>query len=244
MRALLLLVSLLSLGGIAFTLAPQTNEVPRVLPADLVAAWKKGGADVGWMVQDKESTSFLMFRDGGETGRAGELPGFAFTNWQSGVLGRLPPPTDAFGLFLCQTGFTDGGMKELANLKSLRALDLSQTKVTDVGLKEISGLKALHALGLEETGVTDAGLKALTDMKSLQILTLWRTKVTDVGVKELVALKSLQWLNLGRTSVTDAGLTQLAELRSLKVLNLVETQVTNEGVARLKKALPELSVAH
>jgi hypothetical protein len=32
---------------------------------------------------------------------------------------------------------TDAGLKELAGLKSLQALDLTFTKVTDAGLKEL-----------------------------------------------------------------------------------------------------------
>src|ERR1700677_2023294 len=41
---------------------------------------------------------------------------------------------------------TDADLKELAALKTLRALDLSETKVTDAGLKELAALENLREL--------------------------------------------------------------------------------------------------
>ena len=38
---------------------------------------------------------------------------------------------------------TDAGLKELAPLKNLTALDLGDTQVTDAGLKELAPLKNL-----------------------------------------------------------------------------------------------------
>ena len=53
---------------------------------------------------------------------------------------------------------TDAGLKELAPLQSLTALDLSFTDLTDAGLKELAALPNLTALRLINTGVTGAGL--------------------------------------------------------------------------------------
>ena len=64
---------------------------------------------------------------------------------------KLPAPASPFGLSLASTDVTDEGLKELAGLKSLQALDLSYTRVTDAGLKELAGLKNLHALNLSGT---------------------------------------------------------------------------------------------
>jgi len=56
---------------------------------------------------------------------------------------------------------TDAGVKELAALENLTALDLSQTMITDAGVKELTGLKNLTELSLYDTKVTDAGVKEL-----------------------------------------------------------------------------------
>ena len=55
---------------------------------------------------------------------------------------------------------TDAGLKELAGLKSLQALNLGDTQVTDAGLKELAGLKSLQLLDLDDTKVTEAGVAA------------------------------------------------------------------------------------
>ena len=57
--------------------------------------------------------------------------------------------------------------------------------VTDTGLKELAALKNLTALDLSDTRVTDAGVKELASLKKLTTLTVHFTKVTDTGVKEL-----------------------------------------------------------
>src|SRR5947209_13191588 len=51
---------------------------------------------------------------------------------------------------------TDGGLKELKDLKHLTSLNLGWAKVTDVGLKELKELKQLTSLSITYTSVTDA----------------------------------------------------------------------------------------
>ena len=48
-------------------------------------------------------------------------------------------------VILQRTKVTDAGLKELATLKSLTALDLSSTKVTDAGVKELATITTLTA---------------------------------------------------------------------------------------------------
>ena len=82
------------------------------------------------------------------------------------------PGKPVVGVNLRSTDFTDAGVKELKQFKSLRTLDLSQTKVTDAGLKELKEFKNLQALNLLQTAVTDAGLRELKELKGLQTLDL------------------------------------------------------------------------
>jgi len=193
------------------------NETSPDLPKQIVQAWKKAGARVGWMSVDRyERLEFYSEKQD----RNGEVPAFRFGVWKAGVLAKLPAPATEFGLNLGYTQVTDAGLKELAGLKSLQSLYLHGTKVTGAGLKELAGLKSLQSLTLRFTQVTDAGLKHLAGLKSLQTLDLRSTKVTDAGLKHLAGLKSLQTLNLSFTQVTDAGLKELAGLKSLQTLNL------------------------
>ena len=74
------------------------------------------------------------------------MPAFSWSNWQAGVVGKLPAPEQGFGLDLSFTQVTDAGLKELAGLKQLQVLDLAHTRVTDAGLKELAGLKQRDGL--------------------------------------------------------------------------------------------------
>jgi hypothetical protein len=182
------------------------------LPADLVAAWEKAGARVGWMrlhtARLVGPTAFLPLKERPE---ADYVPAFQFRSWPEGVVPKLPAPAVSFGLDLRETKVTDAGLKDLAGLQSLQVLRLSFTPVTDAGLKELAGLKSLQVLSLHSTSVTDAGLKELAGFKSLQAMDLGGTKVTDEGLKELARLKSLDSLYLRDTKVTDAGVKELRQ---------------------------------
>ena len=222
----------------------KSAEAPE-LPADLVAAWKKADARVGWMSVDRFG-GFGWFREDTE-GKKGEVPAFAFFDWTAGVVAKLPQPQTVFGLDLSFTGdfaapLTDAGLKELTGLKSLQSLNLGRTKITDAGLKELAGLKSLQSLNLRNTKVTDAGLKELAGMESLLALNLIRTEVTDAGLKDLARAKNLQSLTLHGYRISNAGVRELAGLKSLQSLHLIGTYVTGAGAVQLQKALPALRI--
>src|SRR5262249_14814796 len=134
---------------------PAKKDLPKPLPKEIVAAWKKAGAQVGWMrVEESGSIRFLPE----EKGVAGDLPALRFSPWKRGVSGTLPAPAAAFGLDLSRTEVTDAGLNALAGFQSLQALNLGATEVTDAGLKALAGLKRLQTLRLFFTNVTDEGL--------------------------------------------------------------------------------------
>jgi hypothetical protein len=165
-------------------------------PADIVAAWKAAGAQVGWMrlTPAGRGDPCKFFPE--TEGKAGDLPAFRFARWPAGRIAELPAPASAFGLCLRSTKIQDAGLKELAGLTNLEALDLSNTAVTDLGLKALAGLKRLRTLALRGTPVTDAGLKELAGLESLQELDLTDSRVTGAapGLRELAGLKQLRTL--------------------------------------------------
>ncbi|MEM7385655.1 MAG: c-type cytochrome domain-containing protein [Verrucomicrobiota bacterium] len=100
----------------------------------------------------------------------------------------------------------------------------------------------VHTLDLTRTPVEDGDLKDLSPCARLRVLQLNRTSVSDAGLVHLGALAELQSLNLYGTKVTDEGLRHLAGLKRLQKLYLWQTKVTKSGAAKLKKALPGVTV--
>jgi internalin A len=217
---------------------PAKKALPEPLPKEVLDAWKKAGADVGWMRIDTFGSLKLMPE---KERAAGDLPAFGFTDWKNGQVVKLPSPAAAFGLHLFGSKVRDVGLKDLAALKNLQALNLRFNQVSDAGLKELTALKNLRILNLGFTYVSDAGLKELAALENLEALELFRTQVTAVGLKELAGLKKLQTLDLGGTQVTDTGLKELSGLKSLQALNLNGTRVTDMGLRELA-GLKELRV--
>ena len=136
MRAFTIVVSAVACLAISSAASAQDKPATR-LPEDVVSAWMKAGAQVGWL--GHETFGHLMFHDGTD-GKAGEVPAFQFPAWKAGVIGTLPVPQHSFGLSLIHTDMADAGLQELAGLKSLQSLNVAFTKVTDAGMKDLAGL--------------------------------------------------------------------------------------------------------
>lgn len=137
----------------------------------------------------------------------------------------------------------DDRIQNLAGLRHLSSLTIFDTPaVTDAGLKHVARLRELQALNLEKTGVGDAGLASIAQLPDLRILDLSYTRVTDAGMPSVAALATLATLWLVDTQVTDEGLARLDGLSELKEINLTGTKVTDAGKAHLRKAHPGLRV--
>lgn len=205
----------------------------------VLEAWKKAGAETGWMTATIEFGN-QMFYGAGQR-QKGDLIAFRFTGSPSAILKGLPQPDVPFGLSLRGAKVTDADLKALAPLKQLQALHLAGTTITDVGLKEFIGMPQLRTLSLSGAEITDAGLKELAQMKQLQALNLSATKMTDAGMKELAGMNQLQALNLVFTKVTDAGLKELAGLR-LKSLWVPFGCQTDQGLQHYVAAVDPVSL--
>jgi len=104
------------------------------------------------------------------------------TGWDQkdyAVLARIP---DAVVLQMANEDVTDATLKYVAEMKSLRELDVAGSKITDAGLKDLVGLTRLQKLTLSRTAITDAGLKPLLDHLS----DLKQLDVRDTGVTPAV----------------------------------------------------------
>ena len=90
-------------GGLAMAITALAGtavaqEKPEPLPALLVQAWEKAEARSGWLGPAKAGGYLLFLNqlDQLETSRV--VPGFLFSEWHSGRIGKLPKPEKAFGL--------------------------------------------------------------------------------------------------------------------------------------------------
>lgn len=118
--------------------------------------------------------------------------------------------------------------------KRIKELDVSYTAVTDEGLKnvaEIRGLDALELNGLE--GVTDKSLEYLLPLK-LYLLSLDSTRVTDAGVVKLTAIPTLHVLSLtGCENITDRSVLAFKDHPKMTNLSVSSTKVSSKALGQL-----------
>ena len=87
-------------------------------------------------------------------------------------------------------------------------------------MKYIANIPTLRGLNLNETNVTSDGLARLRSANDFVALTLYGATVTDETLKTLNQIPELQYLQLVRTEVTSTGLVHLAEPVSYTHLTL------------------------
>src|SRR5262245_29788412 len=81
--------------GVAAGQAPRTVDAPQVLPAEVVAAWEKGGARFGWMGLNRQGSWYFIGQREAPEARA--VPAFRIETWRAGMVEKLPVPMQAFG---------------------------------------------------------------------------------------------------------------------------------------------------
>ncbi|UCD50849.1 MAG: hypothetical protein JSW27_25405 [Phycisphaerales bacterium] len=125
--------------------------------------------------------------------------------------------------------FTDADLACLANLKTLRWLQIGPHDYTDRGLSHLAGLTSMERLNLGGSGLTDEGLKHLTNMKKLDLLSI--TGPFDAG--------KLNWSSGGH--FTDEALRTLERFKQLTLLEIYsDSTFSDAAVQRLREALPNL----
>jgi serine/threonine protein kinase len=83
---------------------------------------------------------------------------------------------------------TNNGLRQLADIKTLRVLNLSRTRVTDEGMKILATMP-LVSLELDGLKITDAGLMQLAASKTLREVSLKDTLVTEAGKRKFAAIQ-------------------------------------------------------
>jgi len=137
-------------------------------------------------------------------------------------------------------GMSDAVMAQIANVQSLKVLNISPSRMTDAGLTSIAKLRSLEVMHLEGNDkMSNDSLKALTQLPALRHLRLIGP-FTDSAMTHLAAMPALRVLWLDTTNVTDAGLQRLSQSKSIERLCLHWLdKITDRGVAHLRN-MPQL----
>ncbi len=141
---------------------------------------------------------------------------------------------------LARTWATDNDLDRVAQLKTLRRLDLSFTYVTDAGIEKLQALRDLEELNLDTAEfLTDASASHLRANRKLRKLSFRGVDITDVGVPFLATLTGLRSLDMSHTMLGDVGVEMLSALAELEDLNLSANRITGVNFHALK-LLPKL----
>ena len=141
---------------------------------------------------------------------------------------------------LARTWASDNDIERVAEIKTLKRLDLSFTYVTDAGVERLQQLPELEELTLDTAeALTDAAASYLRANKKLRKLVFRGVDITDVGMPYIAALTGLKSLDLSHTMVGDVGLESLPAVSELEELNLGGTRITGINLNFLK-LLPKL----
>jgi sulfur relay (sulfurtransferase) complex TusBCD TusD component (DsrE family) len=107
--------------------------------------------------------------------------------------------------FVNKRSVSAGDLQLLLQLKNqIVWMDLARTTVSDPDLNIVAQLSSLRRLNLEYTAITNRGLMALSPLSNLHYLNLVGTKITGEGLQHIVAMKNLRSLFLYQTAVTGA----------------------------------------
>lgn len=155
--------------------------------------------------------------------------------------------TDVAGLRILQLDhldnrLTDGGMAKIAKLAGLEHLRIRGGAIGDEGLKSLATMPNLRALNLPQGRFTSAGVAQLKWLPKLQMLRIGSPSVTDEGISHLKDFPSLARVHLIDIPITDRGLADLQSLHKLESLYLDGANISDAAVDQLFEKRPDLHV--
>ena len=141
---------------------------------------------------------------------------------------------------LARTWATDEDLSYVADIPTVKRLDLSFTLITDKGVKELEQLRQLEELNLETAeALTDASMNYVKNIPTLRKLNVRGVDITDVGMPAIAQMTGLRSLDLSHTMLEDVGLEHLPALSELEELYLGGDMITGINLNFLK-LLPKL----
>jgi hypothetical protein len=150
-------------------------------------------------------------------------------------LARLSHDTLLQNLYCFKPKITDAGVKHLANLTSLKKLELLRVpELTDASLAHIAGLTNLEEINLSGTSITGSGLVHLAGLGKLKTLSIPNSALDDNALSSIGRLTGLRKLYIGgRGTYTDTGVAKLSSLANLTDLGIGSDACTDACLAHL-----------
>jgi Leucine-rich repeat (LRR) protein len=163
------------------------------------------------------------------------------------------------------TKVTSKALEHLAQIPTLRSIDISHTEIDDEGFELLGSLTRLESLSIGANRLEGSALTALKSLPSLRSLNaggiqrvdsgLWGLALNEANLARLGELTQLTSLDLSGANLSDRGLDRpghpeaertemrdlsaLAGLKQLEELSLTRTKVTPDALLQLA-VLPKL----
>lgn len=132
-------------------------------------------------------------------------------------------------------------LKSLAPFKKLKVLTLHKTEFTDAGVKEICEIKTLENLVLAENNITAEAAQNLgKKLKNLSWLSFSNCPIGDSGATAISKIQSLKFLFVPNCQISNKGALALSTLGNLEILYISNNQIGDEGVSILVTKLTNL----
>jgi len=109
------------------------------------------------------------------------------------------------------------------------------TTLDDHSLADLAELTSLRALNLSGANLTDAGMPHLQRLSSLRYLTVAGLPLTDASVSDLISLPSLRYLDLFGTQATPATIAVFAAERPSLTIR-VKTEIIRQAAGSKSKS--------
>jgi hypothetical protein len=141
-----------------------------------------------------------------------------------------------------QSHFSAEGLKQLAGMASLEHLRIRGSGIDDAALAQLAEIKSLRVLNLPQGTFSDEALMDLRSLVHLEQLRFGSPHVTSAGMKTIAKLPALKRLHLIRVPITDEALPEFAKMEQLESLYLDGVNVSDAAMDELFQKRPRLHV--
>jgi hypothetical protein len=138
--------------------------------------------------------------------------------------------------------FTLAGIRQLSGLPKLEHLRIRGEGVDDEALGHLAELDTLKILNVPRGTFSDAALEHLKRLPELEQFRFGSPRVTDAGMKTLGELPALKRLHLIDVRISDEGLRELAKIKRLESLYIDGAILSDEAFDELFRTRPDLHV--
>lgn len=143
-------------------------------------------------------------------------------------------------LSLKSTLFTgkNGGLRDLAQIHSLRQIRLGHNELKGLDLKPLTALKNLTTFQISCSQIDDSAMRAIGSMTQLDSLDIsGNNKITDKGLLQLLPIKHLRHLDISDLKISKQGIIALAPMH-IKFISLYYRDFKPGELAEIKSHMP------